>query len=153
MYISCEISESVELNSWLISALLLLYVSKAFEELVGIFPVFLYCSPQCTIPENDQQEIQQVKTECVLRCCWESVRCFVDKPHSDTQCLNFWIFSLIPWKYKHIIANKKKYVVFLNEGEKKNQRNFTFHLSWIPKCSVSIIASTIKYFSSRKLKD
>lgn len=145
-------------RSWIhdwFSALLPFYVSKAFEELLGIFPIFFfffYCSPQCTVSENDQQEIQEVKTECVLRCHWKSVRSFVNEPHSDTQCLNFCIFSLIPWKHKHIIANKKKYVVLLNEGGKKS-KEFHFPSQLNSELFSLYHTVSIKYFSSQKLKD
>lgn len=144
------------IHDWF-SALLLLYVSKAFEELLGIFPIFIffiffYCSPQYTVSENDQQEIQEVKTECVLRCHWGSVRSFVNEPHSDTQCLNFCIFSLIPWKHKHIIANKKKYIVLLNEGGKKS-KEFHFPSQLNSKLFSLCHTVSIKYFSSQKLKD
>lgn len=153
----CEISDSMELNSWLILSSVTALCFKGLWRTSRYFSYFyffyfFYCSPQYTVSENDQQEIQEVKTECVLRCHWGSVRSFVNEPHSDTQCLNFCIFSLIPWKHKHIIANKKKYVVLLNEGGKKS-KEFHFPSQLNSKLFSLCHTVSIKYFSSQKLKD
>lgn len=80
--IGCEISESTGLNSWLIPSSATgcdelrgssslqnsLFFSKAFKELLGVFPV-LHCSSSCTVSEKDQQEIPQNQAEGVPRCC------------------------------------------------------------------------------------